>query len=228
MIITCGGIKGGSGKTTVSSNIAVMLALRGFQVLYVDADEQQTALDFSMARESLGVEPKITTVALHDTAVRSEVRKMQDRYDHVVIDTGGRDTTSQRAALTISDILLAPFVPGSFDIWTAEKLDKLVAECGAVNERLAAYSFLNRADHQGSDNADAAEILSEMTNVTFWPEIRLGVRKAFRTAGGKGLAVIEWKGENRKGDEKAETEVKALFSAVLTAGGLPVETTEAV
>lgn len=227
MIITCGGIKGGSGKTTVSSNIAVMLAIHGFQVLYVDADQQQTAVDFSAVREEAGVEPKITTIALNHTAVRSEVGKMQGHYDHVVIDTGGRDTSSQRAAMAISDILLVPYVPGSFDIWTAEKLDELVAEALDFNGNLAAYSFLNRADHQGSDNADAAEMLSTMTSVKFWPEVRLGARKAFRAAGGKGLSVIEWKGDNRKGDEKAEAEMKALFGAVLAAGGLPVSTTEA-
>jgi len=214
MILTVGGIKGGSGKTSVATGVAVMLARLGRQVLLVDADEQQTSMDFSMMREAAGVEPMITTVALHDTAVRTEVRKMLDRYDDIVIDTGGRDTTSQRAALTISDFLLVPFVPGSFDVWTCEKVDKLVGECAAINEGLHAFSFLNRADHQGADNSESAEILSEMEHVTFWDDVRLGVRKAFRSAGGKGLAVCEWKGENRKGDSKAEEEFQVLFDRI--------------
>lgn len=220
MIIVCGGIKGGSGKTTVSSNLAVMLAMQGKEILLVDADEQGTASDFASMREEGGFLPKLTTVQLQDTAVRTEVRKMVEKYDHVVVDTGGRDTTSQRAALTIADMLLIPFVPGSFDIWTAEKVDKLVEQCKAVNEHLQAYSFLNRADHQGVDNEESAEILSEMKHVSFWSDVRLGSRKSFRSAGGKGQSIVEWRGENRKRDKDAETEMQAVFAKVCDALGI--------
>ena len=40
--------------------------------------------------------------------MRTEVLELAPKYDHVIIDTGGRDTTSQRAALSVSDILLIP------------------------------------------------------------------------------------------------------------------------
>ena len=42
-------------------------------------------------------------------------------YDPIIIDTGGRDTTSQRAALTVADALLVPFLTRSFDAWALEK-----------------------------------------------------------------------------------------------------------
>lgn len=214
MIIVCGGIKGGSGKTTVASNLAVMLAMQGYEVLLVDADEQGTAKDFATIREEGGFVPKLTTVSLQDAAVRTEIKKLKEKYDHIVVDTGGRDTTSQRAAMAVANLFLVPFVPGSFDIWTCEKVDKLVDSCKEWNEGLKAYSFLNRADHQGTDNDEAAQILTEMEHVGFLPEIRLGSRKAFRAAGGKGMAVCEWRGENRKRDKDAEEEMSALFSKV--------------
>ena len=37
MIIICGGIKGGGGKTTTSINLAIMRGLSGYDVLLVDA-----------------------------------------------------------------------------------------------------------------------------------------------------------------------------------------------
>ena len=50
MIIIAGGIKGGSGKTTVATNLAVIRAGEGHDVLLVDADDQETATDFTNLR----------------------------------------------------------------------------------------------------------------------------------------------------------------------------------
>ena len=41
------------------------------------------------------------------------------KYDHIIIDVGGRDTGSLRAALTVADAILIPFQPRSVDLWTA-------------------------------------------------------------------------------------------------------------
>ena len=46
MIYMIGGIKGGSGKTTVATNLTVWLSSQGRDVLLVDADDQETATDF--------------------------------------------------------------------------------------------------------------------------------------------------------------------------------------
>ena len=45
-ILTVGGIKGGSGKTTVATNLACIAAGQDLDVLLVDADDQETASDF--------------------------------------------------------------------------------------------------------------------------------------------------------------------------------------
>ena len=50
MIVTAGGIKGGSGKTTVATNLAVRRAAAGSDVLLVDADDHETATDFTNLR----------------------------------------------------------------------------------------------------------------------------------------------------------------------------------
>ena len=50
MIYTIGGIKGGSGKTTIAVSMAVLLAQIGRNVLLVDADVQATATEFSRWR----------------------------------------------------------------------------------------------------------------------------------------------------------------------------------
>lgn len=207
MIIVAGGIKGGSGKTTVATHLAVMRALAGRDVLLIDADDQETATDFTALRnERLPEGAGYTSIKLTGASVRTETLRLTKKYDDIVIDTGGRDTTSQRAALTVADKLIVPFVPRSFDVWTLEKVASLVEEMRAANPRLQAYVFLNRADPQGRDNDEAAELLREARGLEFL-DTPIGTRKAFGNAASQGLAVTELKQQ----DSKATQEINALF-----------------
>jgi chromosome partitioning protein len=153
--------------------------------------------------------PAYTCVKLTGGAVRTEVMRLAERFDEVVIDTGGRDTSSQRAALSVADVLLVPFVPRSFDLWSLEKAAALVEEMRTVNPSLRAYCFLNRADPRGSDNSDAADILRETDTLAFL-DTPLGSRKAFSNAAAHGVAVTELKPR----DPKAIEELGALYRAV--------------
>lgn len=210
MIVTVGGIKGGSGKTTVATNLAVMRAYIGRDVLLIDADDQETASDFTALRNERRAEgASYTSIKLTGPAVRTETLRLKEKYEDIIIDTGGRDTTSQRAALSVSDVLLVPFVPRSFDVWTIEKVAELVEEMRAASPHLRACTFINRADARGSDNEDAAEVLRE-TPALLLIDAVLGQRKAFGNAAAEGLAVTEL----RQQDPKATEEIKALYHAV--------------
>ncbi|WP_128546665.1 AAA family ATPase [Larkinella soli] len=213
MIFTIGGIKGGSGKTTVAVNLTLRLARLPPDVLLVDADDQETATDFTAWRdETLNGATNYTAVKLTGESVRSQILKLRDKYDYVVIDTGGRDTTSQRAALSVSDVYLVPFNPRSFDIWTLQRVEQLILEIQAVRTvPLRAFAFLNRADFKGSDNRDAADLLSRSEPLLFL-DTSLGNRKAFSHASARGLSVTEL----TPPDPKAVAETERLFQALLT------------
>jgi chromosome partitioning protein len=168
MIITIGGIKGGSGKTTVATHLAVLRSLDGHDVLLIDADDQETASDFTLLRnERTAGRAGYTSIKLTDPAVRTETLRLRDKYEDLLIDTGGRDTQSQRAALSVSDVLLVPFVPRSFDVWTLEKVTDLVSEMQVANPNLKAFTFLNRADARGQDNGEAAQVLRHSEYLAF-------------------------------------------------------------
>ena len=73
MIIVVGGIKGGSGKTTVATNLAVIRAKDGRDVLLVDADDQETATDFTVLRnERMDGNAGYTSIKLAGPAVRTQ------------------------------------------------------------------------------------------------------------------------------------------------------------
>ena len=215
MNIVVGGIKGGSGKTTVATNLAVLCS-KDHDVLLIDADDQETATDFTVLRnERLPEGAGYTSIKLTGAAVRTETLRLAGKYDTIIIDTGGRDTTSQRAALSIADVLLVPFVPRSFDIWTLEKVSSLVAEMRAANPNLAAYVFINRADPRGQDNDESAEVLKEATGLEFIPT-PLGSRKAYSNAAAQGLSVLELKPQDVKASEEILTLYKRVFNVDLT------------
>ena len=212
MIIVVGGIKGGSGKTTVATNLAVIRSAEGHDVLLIDADDQETSTDFTIIRNERRPDGAgYTSIKLTGPAVRTETLRLADKYEDIIIDTGGRDTTSQRAALTVADFLLVPFVPRSFDVWTLEKVSGLVGEMQAANPDLQALTFINRADPRGQDNDDAAMVLRETEMLSF-VETPLGARKAFSNAAAAGLAVTEIRPQDSKATEEMLTLYRYIFS----------------
>lgn len=208
MIITVGSIKGGCGKSLIATNLTVISAKKDRRVLLVDADEQGTSGDWADHRIGLGVTTSWTTIRLRANAVRTEILKLTPNYDDIIIDCGGRDTASLRAALTVSDIFLVPFQPKSFDIWTSSKVAALVEEAKSLNEKLISYAFINCGCTRGNDNDEAEEILSMTNGLKFLP-CTIAQRKAFSNATADGLSVIEL-----KSDSKAISEIYDLYETV--------------
>ncbi len=214
MIIACGGIKGGVGKTTIATNLAIIRAATGSDVLLVDADDQETSSDFTIVRNETLADKGgagYTSVKLHGAAVRSDTLKLSSKYSDIIIDVGGRDTAGQRAALSVADVYIVPFLPASFDVWSLEKVSTLVQEAIAFNPELKAYCLLNRADAQGKDNEEAIEIANDIKGLAYL-KASLGNRKAFRSASAQGLAVTELK----PFDPKAVAEITVLYESIFS------------
>lgn len=208
MILVVGGIKGGCGKTTIATNLTVLRASKKRNVLLIDADEQRSASDWAEEREGSNAEIKFTTIQLGGRSINNQIERMKDSYDDIIIDVGGRDTTSQRSALSIADIFLVPFKPRSLDIWTIGSLRKLISEIQAVNRKLKCYAFINQADSRGSDNSDALKVISECCELICL-EDRIGNRKSFCNAASHGLGVIEL-----KCDKLASLEIQKLHDFI--------------
>lgn len=209
MIVVIGGIKGGSGKTTLATNLTQMLASTSKKVLLVDADEQKSSSDWVDQRLSLNIETKWTTIQLSGKAIHSQINKLSSDYDNIIIDVGGRDTTSQRSALIIADTFLIPFKPRCFDIWTIGSVRTLINEITSVNSKLESIAVINQADSKGNDNSEAYEILSEFNEIKTIPST-IGLRKSFSNAASNGLSIFELKNK----DQKAIQEMKEVYSYI--------------
>lgn len=211
MILVVGGTKGGSGKSLLAANLTILLASDGHDVLLIDADDQGSATDFTRQRnEATAGEAGYTAVQLTGVDVATQSKRLASKYDDIVIDVGGRDTISQRAALAVADIFLIPFPPRSVDLWTNEKVMELIDEARPFNTDLRAYAIINKGFARGTDNDDAAELLKEQEVHWHYLDTPIGDRKAFSNAFGEGAAVTE----HTPKDAKAIAEITALHQAL--------------
>lgn len=210
MIITVGNTKGGVGKTTIALNLAIARALAGKDVWVVDGDRQGTAQTALTIRAESGRTPMVACSVYSDGAtLRSQVQQQKDKYDDIVIDAGGRDSTALRAALALSDLLVVPFSPRSLDVWALADISNLIAEARSMRDGLRAVAILNNADTQGSDNKEAVEALADYPELEFL-DIAVCRRKAIANAAGQGLAVTEL----AQKDQKAIAEIESLYNRV--------------
>lgn len=209
MIVVICGTKGGTGKTTLATNLAVMRSSSNKRVLLVDADEQKSSSFFANQRDGAGIETKWSTFQFGGKNLHSQILRVKDDYDDVIIDVGGRDTSSLRSALLIGDVSITPFCPASYDIWTLTEIKNALRDMKTANQKLEAFSLINRADPSGTDNDDAKAILDECEEMKCL-DFTIGNRKAFRSSSSDGLGIIEMKTQ----DKKAIQEMTALYDFI--------------
>ena len=125
MILSFLNQKGGVGKTTLAINVATCLALKKTKVLLIDADPQNSSLDWVATRKK---ESLFTVVGLTKPIIHKEVSKLVKNYDHIIIDGPPRIYDVAKSAIVTSDLVVIPVQPSPYDIWAANEVVSLIKE----------------------------------------------------------------------------------------------------
>jgi len=206
MITVVGNLKGGTGKSTVTFNLAIWLALNDHKVRLFDLDPQATLSDVGDIREEDEYEPVISINNSLDGF-------KQSKKEEVLIDIGTADTEAMTQAISLTDRIIVPVPPSQADIWSTQRFIKMVLDIRGKNNMPQMLGFVNRADtHKGvretGEAEDALKILPHIDLIG----TRLYQRTTYRRSFSEGLAVFELEPKG-----KAAAEVNKFASMVYPA-----------
>jgi chromosome partitioning protein len=205
MILLIAAEKGGVGKSTLATNVAVHLAHENVDVVLVDTDGQATAARFVERREEACVQPAVPCVQRHGE-VASTLRDLSRRYQVIVVDAGGRESREMRTAMTVADLLLVPTRASQADLETFPRLNQLIGMARDLNPGLKAHAVLTMAPSNPviREVDDAREIIAQFDQLQLADTI-IRDRKAYRDALLAGQGVVE----RANGLAKAEIQLLA-------------------
>ncbi len=203
MITVVGNLKGGTGKSTVTFNLAVWLALNDHEVQLFDLDPQATLSDVGDIREEDEYEPVIS--------ISNSMTELQNAHkEEVLIDIGTADTESMKKAIALTDRIIVPVPPSQADIWSTQRFIKMVLDVRGKKNMPQMLGFVNRADtHRGVRETGEAEDALKMLPYIDLIETRLYQRTTYRRSFSEGLAVFELEPKG-----KAAAEVNKFASIV--------------
>ena len=206
MIISVVSLKGGTGKSTISQNLAVCYAHTGYKVTIIDTDVNGSSVRWSGLRSD--ELPEITVLALNDgNALRKNAKRLHADCDIMIID--GTPALSELASTTLllADIALIPIKPGPLDIWATEKFLEKYENVRTLNDELSAHFVINQFIYRSNLGQEVLDLLQELPIPTL--KTILHTRVAFSECISGGMGAFEYK------DAKASSEAVTLTNEVL-------------
>ncbi len=112
-VVTIASLKGGSGKTTLASCLAVYWQLQALSPLLIDADPQRSVMRLAEREMALG---GVKLIEQPDKNVWSTIKQERAFHAVTVVDTPGFDSDITVAALAVADLVLIPVKASPLDV----------------------------------------------------------------------------------------------------------------
>ena len=184
--------KGGSGKTTIATNLAVAFANQGLKVSLLDCDRQASCLHWAEERNAQA--PKVTTVANYHSADKLTAQ-IDNELDHgtdvIVMDVTGRHTDAAlfEAALKICDLVLIPMLSSSLDIKAGERFVADLMTHRVMRATPKPMGVIYNRANTSSANQQRLETLLRCLDVPVIAELRDST--VYANAAEKGAGIME-------------------------------------
>ncbi len=209
MILLIGGEKGGTGKSTLATNLAVWHARAGRDVLVVDTDQPQwSAANWVNARAEDDELPQIYCAQRTGNIVNA-IKDLRERYGEIIIDCGGRDSIELRSAMTVADKMYTPLIPSQWDMDTADRLAELLELARGFNPELELTILLSKTPTNPviTERKEALEYLRQFKTLRVSTNL-ISDRKAYRDGVKTSRGVLELE------NEKARAEILSIAEEI--------------
>ncbi|GGE49949.1 ParA family partition ATPase [Actibacterium pelagium] len=201
-IITVAQQKGGSGKTTVTANLAVAFVRQGLRVALLDTDPQGSLGRWFMTRIEGMDTPDMEFSTSSAWGVSYETTKLAREFDIVLVDTPPKADSDLRHALRAGDMVLVPVASSHVDLWATEGVLELAERAGT-----GVAVVMNRTRPGTRLSAEVSEAAADMSlNVM---DTALANRVIYAETLGQGQGVQEVR------KTPAREEIDALAAEVL-------------
>jgi chromosome partitioning protein len=192
--------KGGAGKSTLASSVAVAARAAGERVFIIDLDPLQTLVKWAAARKT----PDIGVEHVPPSKLSKAIAALEKKgVTLVVIDAPGQSGEPSAAAMRVADLCVIPARPNAFDLWASEKTRAQVKDEGCE------YAFLLNQCPPAQQNARVelgAKALQAMGGLL---APLVSARVDYQEAARLGLGVSEFNPEG-----VAAQEVKELWGSI--------------
>lgn len=212
MITVIANLKGGSGKSTITFNLAIWLMMKGKEVIAYDLDPQKTLNDVALVRKEEGVKPELEVNVVGESNV---VDLLSSHTGHILVDVGAGNMDAMRAAISVADRVIIPVQPSQPDVWATQRFLQIISEARSDGDAPELIAFINRADthHAVRESDEAEEALTMLEKFRVMPE-RLCQRTNFRRTLSEGLSIFEL-AEKSKSAEEFERFANALYPSLI-------------
>lgn len=203
--------KGGSGKSTVATNLATALHRAGHRVVLVDADPQGTARDWRDASPEGADLPPVVGID-RANMLQSSLKTLAGN-DVLVIDAPAKANEMAQAIVGASHVALIVIQPSGADLWASAATVRMIKSKLTLGGAIDAAFLVNRASQFTR--------LSKEVTTGDWNEYgldqldtTLGNRVAFAQALTDGLSVYDL------ADGQAKAEIDFVVKELEEAGWL--------
>lgn len=187
--------KGGAGKTTIATSVAVAASEAGERVAALDLDPQESLFMWSENRE--GEQPVVDVLEVSRISELPEITKALEKagYTLLVLDTAGVDSNSTHTALKVADLALIPSRPTVMDIRATKATYEAAVRMGK------GYAFILNQCPPQPNNPRAKEASSALSLFGALALPHLMQRAAHQDAFALGQGVTEYEPEGKAADE---------------------------